>query len=289
MSITKETKKIYIVTGVLFVLFIILIVQITKKSQFAYDKNAKIAVKTSRGIIKMHSSNIVEELSRLRADLSKHEGYSRTNKYEIEINNTLEHIKEIIQKNKDGYTRRDIELLATINNRGDEPSKHRGILTDFDNEPDDIIDFDAIRLDHLIKNLDILISMLRFDLCHAGLIDFTMLEHIVLLLDVDLTDSLNYTNDYTADYLVDIHYDHARYIPDNNQQGVPRLALSAYSVSHATDSFDGLENQIKTSILPTVNLSSRNMQQGSQMFRINTQTLGDKHYSDDNLLAKERS
>jgi hypothetical protein len=291
----QGTKYIYIGSAVVIVLVLCLIARAVYKSHKNYSNQEKIAVKTSKGLIKMNAQSLANELDKLQAELSRHEGYERTSKFDIEINQVLEHVKQFIQKNPHDKDVCKGEMKASIMHNAladritphhtDQHLAHAAILSHDDLE----YGSDSLLFDYLLRNIDVLIHMLQRDVCDGGLIDITALEAILRKLDADLTSGAEFdksTGEYSdsrfmTDYGRELAVRHDPY-------AIPRLPLFASQASQ----IEGFSVVSQIRGLPTkddVNYSlgpqnARNAHQRSQMFRENRQKIGLTHYNDEDLL-----
>ena len=280
----QGTKYIYIGSAVVIVLVLCLIARAVYKSHKNYSNQEKIAVKTSKGLIKMNAQSLANELDKLQAELSRHEGYERTSKFDIEINQVLEHVKQFIQKNPHDKDVCKGEMKASImhNALADRTTPHHthqhlahaAILSHDD--PD--YGTDSLLFANLLR-----------DVCDGGLIDITALEAILRKLDADLTSGAEFdksTGEYSdsrfmTDYGRELAVRHDPY-------AIPRLPLFASQASQ----IEGFSVVSQIRGLPTkddVNYSlgpqnARNAHQRSQMFRENRQKIGLTHYNDEDLL-----
>jgi hypothetical protein len=147
-----------------------------------------------------------------------------------------------------------------------------------------IMDFDEFehgsdekRFDYMLKHIEILIAMLKQDVCTDGLIDLNLMEDLLRKLDEDLSTNGEY-------YQTPIGQAHAsKYDP----YIIPRLSLFE-SQSTQIEGFS-LETKPKPRyeekfdrIIGAQN--ARNAQQRSQMFEKNRKLLGTVHYNDEELL-----
>ncbi len=292
-----RTKTIYIVSGVVIILIITLLAQSIYKSHKKYNDGRLIAVRTSRGLIKMNATSIADELAKIQAELSRHEGLERTSKFDIQITNVLDHIKQFIKDNPHNLDVCKGDIKASILNNAmndritihntDQHLAHAAILSHDDLEYGP----DSLRFDYLLRNVDILVHMLKRDVCDGGVIDMTALENLLRTLDADLTQNAEFdlsTGQYSesrfmTDYGKDLATRHDPY-------AIPRLSLFASNASH----IEGFSMESQARGLPAHDdkhyslgpQNARNAQQRSQMFRENRQKIGLHHYVDEDLLFK---
>ncbi len=291
----QGAKHVYIVSGIIIVLVLAALACSVYKSHKNYAANELIAVKTSRGLIKMNAQSIAEELARIRAELARHEGYERTSKFDIEINQVLDHVKQFIEQNPHSKDVCKGESKASIIHNAmadritqhhvDQHLAHATILSHDDLE----YGSDSLRFDYFLRHIDILIHMLKRDVCDGGLLDITALEGILRTLDKDLTKGAEFDQS-TGEY------SDSRYMTDYGRElsiradpyAIPRLPLFASRASHL-EGFS-VESQIRgipDKDDPNYTLgpqNARNAQHRSQMFRVNRQKIGLKHYVDEDLL-----
>ena len=291
----QGAKYVYIGSAVVIVLVLCLIVRAVYKSHKNYSKQEKIAVKTSKGLIKMNAQSLANELAKLQAELSRHEGYERTSKFDIEINQVLEHVKQFIQQNPHDKDVCKGEMKASIMHNAladritqhhtDQHLAHATILAHDDLE----YGSDSLLFDYLLRNIDVLIHMLQRDICDGGLIDITALGEVLKKLDADLTSGAEFDKS-TGEY------SDSRFVTEYGQElavrhdpyAIPKLPLFASQASQ----IEGFSVVSQIRGLPTkddVNYSlgpqnARNAQQRSQMFRENRQKIGLIHYNDEDLL-----
>lgn len=291
----SSAKTVYVASGIIIVLVLVLLARSIYKSHKRYTAGERVAVKTSRGLIKMNAQSIADELAKLQAELSKHEGYERTSKFDIQITNVVDHIKQFIEQNPHDKDMCKGEIKANILDNAmadritpfhtDQHLAHATILSHDDLE----YGSDSLRFDYLLRNIDILIHMLKRDVCDGGMIDITVLEDLLRALDADLTQNAEFdrtTGEYgESNFTSDIGKELA---VRNDPYAIPRLSLFAADASHL-EGFS-VESQIRG--VPTQDdvhyslgpQNVRNAQQRSQMFRENRQKIGLNHYVDEDLL-----
>ncbi len=285
MSLTqKETTHIYVGSAIFIILIIFLISGAVSKSTAPYKQGEKIAVKTSKGLIKMNAESIADELARVRAELSKHEGHNYTSNHSLEIQSIVDHIRQFIKNNpRDAdVCKGDIKASVIENAMNDritpdvawQSAAHDTILSHIDHVSDEQL------FEYLLKNIDITIHLLQRDVCDNGLLDLESLESILRKLDAEIyQDPDSYDFDKSQPILSDIS---SRYDP----YAIPKLSLFA---SQATQ-LEGFSTVSQIRGYPGVDAISlgpyqiRNAQQRSQMFRENRQKMGVEHYIDEDLL-----
>lgn len=284
---SEEVCYSYIISGVVIVLVLLLVVGSVYKTFYQYEKDAKIAVRTSRGLIKMNAHALAEELAKIQAELSKHEGYERTTKFDEQIDQVVAQIKEFINKNPSDRTLCKLEAKSDIidkamgerlnPNKHDQHAAHQTVIDhdELSHGPD------SLKFDFLLKNIDVLIGMLNRDVCDGGLVNVYELEQLLRALDLDLTNGAEYVIEpnFSPGYGEEIAARHDPYM-------IPRLSLFAAAPSQ----IEGMS--VESQHRPIVNQPNyslgpqniRDMQQRSQMFRVNRQALGTKQYIDEDLL-----
>lgn len=297
MSIDYQNAKyIYIGSAVAVVLILCLIAKSVYKSNKNYSDNEKIAVQTSKGLIKMNAKAVADELAKLQAEMSRHEGYERTSKFDIEINQILDHVKQFIRQNPHDQNVCKGEIKANIMHNAlsdrvtpfqtNQHLAHAAILSHDDLE----YGTDSLLFDYLLKHIDVLIHMLQRDVCDGGLINIESLENVLRKLDADLShaqefDRSNTTNEFTNEYTNEYTNElHSRYDP----YMVAKLPMFASQSSQ----IEGLNVMSQIRGFPSIDdkyyslgpQNARNAQQRSQMFRENRQKIGLLHYNDEDLL-----
>jgi hypothetical protein len=285
-----EAENLYIISAIAVVLIVVIIARSLAGRQHRLNTNAKVAVKTSRGLIKMNNDALAELLARIQADLMRHQGKTRTTKYELEINNVLEQVRTFIKQNPHdttmcrGSDKADIidqAMSDTVTpHQSDYHLAHAAVLSHDDLE----YGSDSQQFDYLLKNIDVLIWTLRRDVCDGGMIDVDALELLLRKLDEDLTNGAEFTDDpdFSDEIGYGMKYQYHPYI-------IPRISLfesrhSQIEGMSAESILRGLPG--KDSPLFTVGpQKARNAQQRSQMFRENHIKLGSEHYNDEDMLG----
>lgn len=296
MSVDYQgAKTMYAISGIIIVLVLLLLSQSMYKSHKKYKEGRLIAIKTSRGLIKMNALSVAEELAKLQAELARHEGLERTSKFDEQITDLIDHIKQFIAKNPDNKELCNSEIKADIINKAlldhitphqqDQHMAHAAILSHDDLEYSE----DSVKFEYLLRNMNVLIHMLKHDVCDCGLLDVEALETLLRALDADLTQGATYdkSNGHYSDssFMTDIGRD---LLVRHDPYAIPRLSLFASKASQ----IEGLSIESQVRIQPepdgkhyTIGPSNvRDVQQRSDMFRINRQKIGDKHYVDEDLL-----
>jgi hypothetical protein len=271
------------------------VAKLVSKTSKKYGSDEKIAIKTSKGLIKMNANSVAAELSKLRANLGLHEGYERTSKFDKEIDRVLAHVKQFIEQNPHDKDVCKGEIKASILDNAmadritphhiDQHIAHATVLSHDDLE----YGSDSLRFDYLLKNIDVLIHMLQRDVCDGGLIDIHALEELLRKLDADLTAGSDFdksTGEYTdSRFTTDFGREiAARFDP----YAIPRLSL----FSSQSSQIEGFSTEAQVREYPQLpdkhySLGPQNIrdaQQRSQMFRENRQVLGTSHYVDEDLL-----
>lgn len=299
----RSAGYIYVGSAVAIILILCLIARAAYKSYKNYTTQEKIAVKTSRGLIKMNALSVADELAKIHAELSRHAGYERTSKFDIEINQVLDHVKQFIQQNPHNKDMCKGEMKASILHNAladritphhtDQHLAHAAILSHDDLE----YGSDSLLFDYLLRNIDVLIHMLQRDVCDGGLIDITALEDVLRKLDADLTSGAEFdrsTGEYSESQFGTAYGRElaARFDP----YAIPRLPLFASQ----TGQIEGFSIESQVRGIKSVSSPNdkddpyytmgpqniRNAQQRSQMFRENRQKIGIDHYNDEDLLLE---
>ena len=268
-------------------LLTILFLARTIESPVSIDQNKKIAVKTSQGLIKMNSRAAAELLAKLQADLSRHQGMHRTSKYEVQINDVIDQIKEFIKKNPSDNTMcRGSDRAAIIDNvlsdtvtqhQSDYHLAHAAVLSHDDLE----YGTDSQRFDYLLRHIDILVHLLQRDVCDNGIVDINVLEGLLRKLDADLSVDVSPDTNFSDELGDELTSRYDPYV-------IPRLSLFESRQSQL-EGFS-VESHLRglpssDSVLFTLGpQNARNAQQRSQMFRENRIKLGSKQYNDEDML-----
>jgi hypothetical protein len=285
---SQRIKNIYMASIAVITVVIILLAISVSKSQKKYETGKLIAVKTSRGLIKMNATEVAKELSNIYANLSRHSGYDRTSKYDIEINAILDHVKIFIEKNPQTKNPKAIDKKVRIINKTsidkiNSANAYDSVMSHVDIEAQD----NLIQLDNLLQHMDILIQMLQQDICDCGLLDITAFKNIEHKLDADIADQI-IDIDRTIDGTLNDPTLATEVVARADPYIIPRLPLFATQQSQ----IEGLKVEAQIRKPPIVNESQylrgpqniRNAQQRSQMFRENSKKLGTTHYIDEDLL-----
>ncbi len=277
---SKEIKNIYVATTTIIIVVILLLALAAYKSETNYDNNRLIAIKSSRGLIKMNADALTDHLSTIHADLSRHSKYERVDQAEAAA--LLDHIKTFINKNPQTQEIHKCEKKAKIlsdilNGPQDADDKD-------DNDDNDEDDLDTF--DQLLLHIEAVIKMLKHDICDCGLLDVLLLEKLATKLD----------NGATVD-----NYDNSVLFNDPDLEGELSTELvaraDAYSLpklppfASQINQLEGfsVESQIRGApVVGSCKLQGpqhmRNAQQRSQLFRDNVKKMGIKHYMDEDLL-----
>lgn len=277
---SETVKHLYIGSAIAIILVIVLIAQTTFKKKINYSADAKIAIKTSKGLIKMNSQYIADELARLAAELDKHNGFERTGRHYKLIEEVMRNIREFIKRNpKNDLTKRDLQtqiIHKALSDWAHIDSQANGYNT--------IMDFDSLdhgtdsdRFEYMLKHVDVLIEMLKRDICDDGVIDLVGLEKLLHMLDLDITNSVS--GNYETPLGQEIGHKYDPYI-------IPRLSLFETQQTQiegmgSRESILKPRSEKRDTILGIQN--ARNAQQRSQMFRENRQ-YGIDNYTDEDLL-----
>lgn len=259
----------------------------SQKASIQYDLNANIAVKTSRGLIKLNQFTLSKELSKLHAELSRHNS-TRTTKYKLQIDELIDDLNTLIRRNptvdlSTGDERGDIiERVmsdAITHDQQIQQTNYNTILSHDDLEHGT----DSDRFDYLLKHIDILQHMTGSSICYDGVCDLIGLENLLRMLDLDLSNST------TGNYETPIGQEIKNH---NDPMIIPRLSLF-YSKNTQLEGMSVesvLRSKPRTAELQPNHMivgaqNARNAQQRSQMFESNRRTLGNKtNYMDDDLL-----
>lgn len=282
----KEVSISYLVTAVVLVLIILLISQLYYDYGLEYDANAKIAIKTSRGLIKLRNDQIAEELARVKAELElqKHKS-EKIGRHTDHIDEVIKNIKQLIKRNPERKLC-DAEINADIVNKAMSDSINPNSST-WSNAYQSIADFeessygtDEDKFVYMLQNLDVLINMLRNDTCSDGMLDLEKLHNLLHDLDEGITIKhvTPITNKYITPY--DPYFTH-KLGPFQTVQSQTE-GLSNAPVNEIDDEMIPRDS-VKTMLGP---YRLRNLSQRSQMYQDNIQILGTKQYNDEDLLQK---
>jgi hypothetical protein len=281
------------VSTCVIIIVVILLAVSTYKALKKYEDNKLIAIKTSQGLIKINADSLATKLSNLHADLSRHGGYERTSKFDLEINEVLEHVKNFIEQNPHDKTVCNGEIKASIINNalGDRINSNKAYDTILSH--DDLeYGSDSRRFDYLLRHIDILVNLLKHDVCDGGLLDVSALENILRLLDDDLTKGAAFDEETYAygdsNFSSEVGME---LVARANAYAIPKLSLFGSQMSQ----LEGFNVEAQLRANPAVIASSdnqfsigpqnvRNVQQRSQMFHDNNRKIGLKHYVDEDLL-----
>lgn len=186
--------SIYLITAIIIILVLILLAQIYKRAFYKYKEDAKIAVKTSRGLIKMNAATLAAELDRIKKGMDQHKNKQRTTKFNKQIDAVIAQLQNFIEKNPNNKDLCKIEAQVSIVDRAmqdavspDASNYYRAFNT---LRTDDELEYgtDSMRFDYLLNNVEILLRLLRNDICDNGYIDLVALENILRAVDEDLTN-----------------------------------------------------------------------------------------------------
>lgn len=282
----QEIKNIYLISTAVIIMVIMLLALSAYKSEKRYKENNLIAIKTSKGLIKMNAAKVADHLSNIQADLSRHSGYERTSKYDIEINEVLDRVKLYIERNLPSDNQRSADIKAHIKNKLRCDDTKSNIAHDSVVSHEDPLPEEYIKLDELIRHVDVLISMIKQDECNNGMIDIYALENISYLLDNDANHpGVEFSQPDNDNVDLDVNN---VLVARSDPFMISRTPMFSAQVSQ----IEGLHVEAQLRDAPVVNKKQysqgpqnvRNAQQRSQMFRENNKRLGLKHYVDEDLL-----
>jgi len=284
----QSVKIIYVSTALIIILVILLLIQSLSKADTKYQAGAKIAIKTSQGIIKMRAEQVKDQLTNLYAELSRHEGYVRTSKYSMEIDQVLHNLRVFIEKNPGtnlcqlGVKTRilDQAMYDRITpHQSDQKLAHASIISHDELE----YGTEDQKFSYLLRNIDLLIGLLKRHVCDNGMLDLQALEDLLRKLDSELT--IKYHIEETPESLQNYYVRH-----ELNTQDTKNKELSLFETKYTQPETSSLENHIYQIDRPDErdfvlgpHIANKKQQQ-SQIFRTNEAKLGDTHYDDMQLL-----
>jgi hypothetical protein len=188
------TTIMYYGTVVIIVLLLLLFVQIYKRRDPIANEITRrnnITVDTPKGLVRADRQKIAEELKKVRDKIISKKSSIDGNCHEINylIKKSITNLDKFIKENpgRDGVLcrlelRNDIVYQSMEDSINPHPlvweEKYKTILEHEEDEREMKVD-PVKRLVYLIKNIDIVIRMLRYDICDYGRIDLTKLYKIL--------------------------------------------------------------------------------------------------------------
>lgn len=272
----SSTINVYILGAIIVVLVVILIVQYNHKRRFNSDNKKTIAVKTTQGVIKIDKEFLIDELNKLYAELDKHRGFERSGKYTTLYTMQITTLKEFIKRNpKNGLNdnlHNTVDRSIVVDNALAEYTKidsnvhttvYKTILDDAHDNADIVDNQDkADKFEVMLMLINIVIQMLRNDVCDNGVIDYNSMHEILQRLDQDLTQ-------YSVNNPVKFNQEIGSQYPIKATQRI------AYTDSETTQVYgEAIETGIRNNnylqqIDPIKDIKNmRTMQQGSQLYDV---------------------
>lgn len=204
MTDTKSLKTTFLYVGasLAILLIILLIIQMCRKNQKInreFNKRYNVIVKTPKGLVRADNESVANELEIVKDHLYKNAAGAQENCEDLtpQINRAMKNLAIFIKDNPADNTEAlcSLELKADIVNQymqdsivpdqRDWATSYKTLL-DWEEYERDLPKHPMERLKYLINNLDIIIKLLRFDLCNNGHIDLEELHKILLTMNVQI-------------------------------------------------------------------------------------------------------
>jgi hypothetical protein len=189
---------LYVTSGVAIVLVLLLLVQIhnsSKQPQIPQRKHYNVFVDTSHGMVRLDNHKAVDDLQKVRNKLVDMKRLASDSCQELvplikaSMLNLIQFIDENPKMNSQSLCK--LELRSNIINDSMQNSLRPG--HDWKDEFQTVLDWEESenremssardRMEHLIRNVDIVIQMLRLDVCDYGRINISKLYQILLALN----------------------------------------------------------------------------------------------------------
>lgn len=208
----------YIYASVVIILIIILIIQAQYaliEKRIESDKKYGVMIQTKKGLIRIDNDRLAKELTTISSKLNKRKNNIRSEVVPGEPNSTLlPLIEQSIQNLSDFIARNpsNEKSLCSLESRAyilsSIPENEPDFKTHVEWEEQDSIQGETPRerLIYLIRNLDVVIRMLRGKVCDRGRIDIDKLHSILIALDNDLMDN-GVSHDITNDNIMPFIYE----------------------------------------------------------------------------------
>jgi len=186
---------LYICMALSILLIIMLVVQAFRKDKKVKQTSGKkyaVMVKTPNGLVKSDNATIAEELENLKLQLQQNSAGAQEDCVDLtpQINRAMRNLANFIKENPSDNSDAlcNIELKADLVNQymadsiTPEPY-HYGTsyqsLLEWESYERDLPTHPTERLKYLIKNIDVIIKLLRFEVCDNGQIDLQLLYKIL--------------------------------------------------------------------------------------------------------------
>lgn len=277
---SSNAKNMYIASAVGIVLVLYIVVQFSKRQSYKYHATQSIAVKTSKGLIKMHAEAVATRLAAINAEMQKFKGTNTVTRYSKAIQQAMNHIKHMIKTNpKKNFC--NLEKKASVVDQAlsdfiiyDEAAASQSWNTIVEQDSIDYMN-DKDAFVYLLGNMEALITMLHNEVCEDGILDLDMLEQLLYFMEKDLVTNGRFEMSLGNEI-------GNRYDPYEIRK-VPLFIREQGQL----EGFDSLENFTKPNkkIKPLVNLGVHNkLQDRSESFRTNNNVLSHNLVDDETLL-----
>lgn len=192
----------YVIYSVVILLILALLVQfyLGMAPPTAEPVNSYITVITPNGLIKSSSVEVMNELIKIREKIRAYNGpvTGATNAVPI-MNGTIRNLTLIINQNPGSDSSITAKELRTqiihqvLNESVLEHSENTNsvkTIVEWDTAENTIGNTPTVRLDYIIKLIDITINMLKLDICKYGTIDLIGLYNILSALNIEIDKTL---------------------------------------------------------------------------------------------------
>jgi hypothetical protein len=186
----SDVKYLYILTACVIVVILVLTIGLFKnkpKPVIGYN----LAVKTSRGLIRMNNQMLSEELAALYAHLQKYEGRRQADSFAPVISDVVDNLRIFIKQNP-GTDLCKAEVKADIMQSALESSatydiyKQQKMYKTIIEEDEHSYYTDKQMFAYMLKHIEILIKLLHSEVCDDGVFDLDKLEKLLHYMDQDL-------------------------------------------------------------------------------------------------------
>lgn len=189
-----STTYLYICAGIGVVLVFMLLAQIcTRNMNDLSITHYKLLLNTPKGLIKSDNKTAANTLVVLRKKLLNGKGVARDSCARLTplISASIRNLERFIKENpKNAKALCTLELRSDIINQSMQDSMRPGsdwkdqyhTLLDWEENENRMVSNNNVRLEYLIRNLDIIIGMLRRDVCDYGRLNLNKLYDILTVL-----------------------------------------------------------------------------------------------------------
>ena len=195
MYSATKTTYLYVGSSIVIILLLFLIVQAyynDEKLIKDINKNYAVLVKTPKGLVRSDNESVAQELEYVKHLLISNHAGAQTSCVNLipKINTAMKNLAKFIKDNPDNAKSLcNLELKAEVVNQyladsitpesRDWRSNYKSLL-DWEHYERDLPSNPVEKLNFLIKNIDVAVKLLRFNVCNNGQIDLETLHNILL-------------------------------------------------------------------------------------------------------------